>query len=226
MSSINFNKNKLPNDNDVESSQQLFISYLNKYLEANFFRYPQELVPDLFQYFIAVKSLLIADIRAKSLQFTSNKLLNNEIFDSLQLDITLEAIFYYRLERAIFLACPEHPLLPYLANLMRIRTGIEIYYTTEIGAGFSIYHGTGIVIGPRHKIGKNFIIHQGVTLGQKRPFFSNESIVIGNNVIVFAGAKIIGNVTIGDNVIIGANSVLLSDAETNYNYAGIPARKI
>ena len=144
----------------------------------------------------------------------------------LQTEPTIEAVFFYRLERLIFLDNPGNPLLPYLASIMRRRTGSEIYYSTEIGKGFNIQHGFGIVIGPRFKIGDNFVIHQGVTLGQKNINSPNETITIGNNVTIFANASILGDITIGDNAKIGANSVLLKSAESDAVYAGAPAKRI
>jgi serine O-acetyltransferase len=138
----------------------------------------------------------------------------------------MEAAFYYRLERAIYLDDPNHVMLSYLANLMKMKTGVELYYSTEIGPGLKIQHGTGIVVGSGYKIGHNFTIHQGVTLGQRRQAESTGTVIIGNNVTIFAGAKIFGRLRIGDNVIIGANAVLLNDAESNSTYVGMPARKV
>ena len=77
-----------------------------------------------------------------------------------------------------------------------------------------------------HKIGKNFIIHQGVTLGQKNVNNPDETINIGDNVVLFSGVTIVGDITIGNNSLIGANSVLLKNVESNSTYAGIPAKKI
>lgn len=204
----------------------IFNDYLEKFLGLYFLYYPKDLVPSLYPYFISIQKELIADIQSKYSQYDTEILLTDKFFSVLQLDTTIEAIFYYRLERAIFLEHPKHTLLDYLANLMRIKTGIEIYYSTEIGQSFNIQHGSGIVIGARNKIGHNFIIHQGATIGQRRLYSPQESILIGNNVTIFAGAKVVGNVRIGDNVQIGANAVLLHDAEPNSTYVGVPARKI
>lgn len=144
----------------------------------------------------------------------------------LQTEPTIEAVFFYRLERLIYLDNPANALLPYLASVMRRRTGSEIYYSTEIGKGFNIQHGFGIVIGPRFKIGDNFVIHQGVTLGQKNTNSPDETITIGNNVIIFANASILGDITIADNARVGANSVVLKSIEADAVYAGVPAKRI
>jgi len=149
-----------------------------------------------------------------------------KILTLLQLDTALEGTFLYLVQREIYTEDPESAVLPYLATLCRLRTGMEIYYSTRIGAGLNIQHGTGIVIGPRCTIGKNFIVHQGVTLGQRHLHSPLETIHIGDNVTVFAGATILGPSTIGDNVQIGANAVLIGDAEANSVYVGSPARKV
>jgi len=164
----------------------------------------------------------------------ANKKLNNKGFIKTQHDLismlhvepTIEAIFFYRLERLLYLHFPESPLLPYLASTMRRRTGMEIYYSTAIGEGFSIQHGFGVVIGPRFTIGRDFSIYQGVTLGQRRSNSPTDTITIGNNVTIFANATVIGNVTIGDNSTIAANSVVIDSVESNSVYGGIPARRL
>ncbi len=206
--------------------EKLFVGYLDKFLSLYFSQYPKDLIFSLFPYFESIQNILIVDIQAKYPQYENNDLLKANLFHLLEQDTTIEAIFYYRLERAIFLNHPEHILLPYLANLMKIKTGIELYYSTEIGQGLNIQHGIGIVIGARNKIGNNCIIHQGVTIGQRRLYSPHECAFIGNNVTIFAGAKIVGSIRIGDNVQIGANAVLLNDAEPNSTYVGIPARKL
>ena len=109
---------------------------------------------------------------------------------------------------------------------MKKNTGCEIYYSTKIGRGFNIQHGFGIVIGPRFEIGENFIVHQNVTLGQKNLNQANEKIIIGDNVTIFAGATILGDIRIGHNASVGANAVVLTNIENNAIYAGVPARKI
>jgi serine O-acetyltransferase len=140
-------------------------------------------------------------------------------------DTTIEAVFLYRLERLIYVNEGDSLILHYLAGMMKRRTGCEIYYSTHIGPGLNVQHGFGIVIGPRYKIGENFTIHQGVTLGQKNLNSPNEIIEIGDNVTIFANAVVLGNIKIGNNVRIGANSVLLTDADENSVYVGAPAQK-
>lgn len=202
--------------------------YVHWSLGCFFSTYPKEHVRQLYGYFLKAKNILITDIKSKYSTYDVQGLDGKRFFSLLQLDACMEAVFYYRLERAIFLDNPENPILPYLASLMRMKTGIELYYSTEIGPGLNVQHGTGIVVGARYKIGSNFVIHQGVSLGQKNMDISASAgtITIGDNVCIFAGAKIIGDLRIGDNVLIGANAVLLSDADSNSTYVGVPARKV
>lgn len=97
---------------------------------------------------------------------------------------------------------------------------IEIFYSADIGLGFKINHGVGTVIGARCKIGNNCTIHQNCTIGDRkggRP-------TIGNNVIIYAGAMILGDITIGDNSIIGANSVVTKSCPPYSVLIGSPAK--
>ena len=93
---------------------------------------------------------------------------------------------------------------------------------SEMGSWIKLPHPLGIVIGENVKIGYNTTIYQNVTLGQNRGSYP----VIGNNVIIYANAVIIGDIKIGDNAIIGANSVVLKDVPPNTIVAGSPARTI
>ena len=90
---------------------------------------------------------------------------------------------------------------------------------SEIGDGVSFPHPIGVVIGFGVKMGTNCVIYQEVTLGQNKREFP----IVGDNVVIFAGAKIIGGVTIGDNVIVGTNAVVVRDIPSNCIVAGNPA---
>ncbi|MCD7812308.1 MAG: serine acetyltransferase [Ruminococcus sp.] len=114
----------------------------------------------------------------------------------------------------------------YRLRKLQLRFGIEISYKSEIGAGFHIAHGNGIVIHPNAKIGKNCSILQQVTIGNNLNKSRNDVAKLGDTVFIGAGAKIIGPVNIGNNVIIGANSVVTKDIPSNSTVAGIPARII
>lgn len=103
-------------------------------------------------------------------------------------------------------------------------TGIEIHPGATIGEGFFIDHGMGVVIGETSLIGDNVTIFQGVTLGGTGKERGKRHPTLGNNIVVGAGAKILGNVTIGDNVQIGANAVVIKDVPPNSTVVGVPGR--
>ena len=114
--------------------------------------------------------------------------------------------------------------LKFLLKRKMIKFGIEIYPETEIGEGLYIGHWGGIVVNPLVKIGKNCNLSQGVTIGQLNRGIKKGVPVIGNNVYIGPGAKVIGNIKIGDNVAIGANSVVVDDVPNNSVVIGVPAK--
>jgi len=119
-----------------------------------------------------------------------------------------------------------------LASLIKrkifFKYGIEISLNAKIGLGLKIAHPNGIIIGDGVSIGKNVTIYHQVTLGGKNIGDAKQKNYpdIGDNVILFAGAKVLGNIKVGSNSIIGANSVVIKDVDENCVYAGIPAKKI
>ena len=104
--------------------------------------------------------------------------------------------------------------------------GIEIFPMTNIDKGFYIGHFGGIIINPKVKIGKNCNISQGVTIGGSYKGKSQGYPTIGDNVFIAPGAKIFGNITIGNNVAIGANAVVTKSFPDNSLIAGSPAKLI
>lgn len=107
---------------------------------------------------------------------------------------------------------------------VRFKYGIELPYTVQLGESVTFEHQHGIVIHGNTVIGDRCIIRQGVTIGNRyieKPF---EAPIIGANVNIGAGAKILGNIKIGDNVMIGANAVVIKDIPDNAIAVGIPAR--
>lgn len=119
------------------------------------------------------------------------------------------------------------PILPrVLSQLARWLTGVEIHPSAKIGTGFFIDHGMGVVIGETAEIGDYVTLFQGVTLGGTGKERGKRHPTLGNHVVVGAGAKILGGITIGDNVKIGANSVVLKNVPANSTVIGVPARVI
>ena len=106
------------------------------------------------------------------------------------------------------------------------RHGIEIHPGAQIGEGLFIDHGHGVVIGETAIIGNNVTLYQGVTLGGTGKEQGKRHPTLGNNIMVGAGAKILGSVTIGDNCKIGAGSVVLKDVPANSTVVGVPGRVV
>ena len=105
-------------------------------------------------------------------------------------------------------------------------TGIEIHPAAQIGKGLFIDHGCAVVIGETTVIGENCTIYQGVTLGGTGKHIGKRHPTIGNNVMIGAGAKVLGPVTVGDNSKIAAGAVVLKDIPENSTAVGIPARVV
>lgn len=111
-----------------------------------------------------------------------------------------------------------------ISQLARFWTGIEIHPGATIGKGLFIDHGMGVVIGETAEIGDNCLIYQGVTLGGTGKEKGKRHPTLGDNVMVGAGAKVLGPFKIGNNVKIAANAVVLEEIPDNCTAAGIPAR--
>lgn len=105
-------------------------------------------------------------------------------------------------------------------------TGIEIHPAATVGRGLVIDHGAGVVIGETAQIGDNCTIYQGVTLGGTGKDVGKRHPTLGNNVMVGAGAKILGPLTIGDNAKIAAGAVVLEDIPADSTAVGIPAHVV
>ncbi|MDD2679385.1 MAG: serine O-acetyltransferase [Candidatus Omnitrophica bacterium] len=126
------------------------------------------------------------------------------------------AHFFYRI-RFFFLA-------RFISQVARWATGIEIHPGAQIGKGLFIDHGMGVVIGETAIIGDDVLLYQGVTLGGTGLEHGKRHPTIGNNVVIGAGAKVLGNITIGDNSYIGANAVVIKDVPANSTVVGVPGR--
>lgn len=119
------------------------------------------------------------------------------------------------------------PLIPRMINYFsRFLTGIDIHPGAMIADGILIDHGTGVVIGETTIIGKGCLIYQGVTLGGTGKESGKRHPTLGEHVVVGAGAKVLGNITIHNNVRIGAGSVVMRDVPQNCTVVGIPGRVV
>ena len=128
------------------------------------------------------------------------------------------AHFYYK-HGLMFLA-------RYVSQRAARKTGIEIHPGATIGRRLVIDHGTGIVIGETTKIGDDVLIYQGVTLGGTGKDTGKRHPTIGNNVMISAGAKVLGPFKIGDNSRVAAGAVVLEEVPPNSTVVGIPARVV
>lgn len=135
----------------------------------------------------------------------------------------LQALLFHRF--AHWLYGIGLPLIPRLiSHLSRFITGIEIHPGAQIGQGVFIDHGMGVVIGETAIVGDYALIYQGVTLGGTGKESGKRHPTLGENVVVGAGAKVLGNLQIGNNVRIGAGSVVLRDVPSDCTVVGVPGR--
>lgn len=117
------------------------------------------------------------------------------------------------------------PFFPrFLSQTMCLFTGIEIHPGAKIGKGLFIDHGSGVVIGETAVVGDGVLIYQGATLGGTGKEKGKRHPTIGNNVVIGAGAKILGNITIGENSYVGANAVVFKDIPPDSTVVGVPGR--
>lgn len=117
-------------------------------------------------------------------------------------------------------------LARFISQVNRFITQIEIHPGAKIGKGFFIDHGAGVVIGETTEIGDNVTLYQGVTLGGTGKEKGKRHPTIGHNVVISAGAKVLGSFKVGDNVKIGAGSVVLKEVPPNSTVVGVPGRVV
>ncbi len=134
------------------------------------------------------------------------------------------ALVYYKISH-FFYKIKLAGLARWVSELAKRRTGVEIHPGAQIGKGLFIDHGAGIVIGETSIIGDNCTIYHGVTLGGRgHAKHTKRHPTIGDNVLIGAGAKLLGNITIGDNANIGANAVILHDVPSGATVVGVPGK--
>lgn len=133
----------------------------------------------------------------------------------------LHALWGFRFHHWLWIRGWQFPARA-LSQLARLITGIEIHPGAQIGRRFFIDHGMGVVIGETAIVGDDVTLYQGVTLGGTGKEKGKRHPTIGNNVVVGAGAKILGNITVGENCRIGAGSVVLRDVPDDSTVVGVP----
>ena len=138
---------------------------------------------------------------------------------------SFKVMLHYRLAHKLYVK-KHYFLARYISQRGVRKTGIEIHPGAQIGKGFFIDHGNGVIIGETAIIGDNVTLYQGVTLGGTGKEHGKRHPTIGNNVMISAGAKVLGSFTIGDNSKIGAGSVVLSEVPPNSTVVGVPGRVV
>ena len=138
---------------------------------------------------------------------------------------SFKVMLHYRLAHKMYLK-KHYFLARYISQRGVRKTGIEIHPGAQIGSGFFIDHGNGVIIGETAIIGNNVTLYQGVTLGGTGKEHGKRHPTIGDNVMISAGAKVLGSFTIGENSKIGAGSVVLSEVPPNSTVVGVPGRVV
>lgn len=164
----------------------------------------------------------------KKLKYDINNILKNDPAAKSKLEVLLlypsiHALIAYRIAHYLYKR-KFYFIARVISQLARLFTGIEIHPGARIGDGLFIDHGMGVVIGETAEIGNDVVIYHGVTLGGTGKDTGKRHPTIGSNVVIGAGAKVLGPVYVGDNTKIGANAVVLKDVPCNSTAVGIPAK--
>lgn len=138
---------------------------------------------------------------------------------------SFKVMLYYRVAHQLYLK-KYYFLARWISQRASRKTGIEIHPGAQIGEGFFIDHGNGVIIGETTIIGNNVTLYQGVTLGGTGKETGKRHPTIEDNVMISAGAKVLGSFTIGANSKIGAGSVILEEVPPNSTVVGVPGRVV
>lgn len=138
---------------------------------------------------------------------------------------SFKVMVHYRIAHKLYLK-KHYFLARWVSQRGARKTGIEIHPGARIGKGFFIDHGNGVIIGETAIVGDNVTLYQGVTLGGTGKEQGKRHPTIGNNVMISAGAKVLGSFKIGDNSKIGAGSVVLEEVPPNSTVVGVPGRVV
>jgi serine O-acetyltransferase len=144
----------------------------------------------------------------------------------LVLYLGLWAVIVYRVANYLYTQYNWRFLAKLMSLFARIITGVEIHPAATIGPGLFIDHGCGVVIGETAVVGRNVILFHGCTLGGTGKECGKRHPTIGDRVVIGAGAKILGNITLGSDVKVGAGSVVVKSAPDNCTIVGVPGRCI
>lgn len=138
---------------------------------------------------------------------------------------SFKAIMRYRIAHKLYLR-KHYFLARWISQRAARKTGIEIHPGATIGKGLFIDHGHGVIIGETAILGDNITLYQGVTLGGTGKEQGKRHPTVGDNVMISAGAKVLGSFTVGANSKIGAGSVVLSEVPPNSTVVGVPGRVV
>lgn len=166
----------------------------------------------------------------RNLRYDLNKVMENDPAARSKIEVfllypTINALIAYRISHYLYIN-KLFFLARLISQISRFFTGIEIHPGAKIGRGLVIDHGMGVVIGETAEIGDNVLLYHGVTLGGTGKDKGKRHPTVGNNVVIGAGAKVLGPIYIGSNSKIGANSVVLNNVPEGATAVGIPAKNI
>lgn len=166
----------------------------------------------------------------RNLRYDLNKVMENDPAARSKIEVfllypTIHALIAYRISHYLYIN-KLFFLARLISQISRFFTGIEIHPGAKIGRGLVIDHGMGVVIGETAEIGDNVLLYHGVTLGGTGKDKGKRHPTVGNNVVIGAGAKVLGPIYIGSNSKIGANSVVLNNVPEGTTAVGIPAKNI
>ena len=166
----------------------------------------------------------------RNLRYDLNKVMENDPAARSKIEVfllypTIHALIAYRISHYLYIN-KLFFLARLISQISRFFTGIEIHPGAKIGRGLVIDHGMGVVIGETSELGDNVLLYHGVTLGGTGKDNGKRHPTVGNNVVIGAGAKVLGPIYIGSNSKIGANSVVLNNVPEGATAVGIPAKNI
>lgn len=164
----------------------------------------------------------------KAIQYQVKRTMNYDPAAHSALEVILlyphiKALFFYRIAHFLY-TFKLYFLARFVSNMARFWVGIEIHPGAKIGKGLIIDHGMGVVIGETTIIGDDCLIYHGVTLGGTGKEHGKRHPTLGNEVMIGAGAKVLGNIYIGHGAKIGANSVVTRDVCDRVAVVGVPAK--